>query len=707
MPKQNLIPEIDYTTKDFNSIQDQLIRYIQFHYGDKITNFNESGQTKMLVELEALFGDILMFYLDRQANESFLSTATRRQSVIDHTSKMDYELKGATPVTGSLQITIDPSDDNFPGYPAVIPYRFAVSNGKSGDDKIQYETDTPIIFTDGETVKTASISEGRTVNETGPNRVGISDGTPNQLFKLSETSIYLPEDEDEFLRVFQLSVNGITWTRVEDLIDSLSTDQEYLLHVDELDQVTVEFGDGVLGKIPTAGDIIEATYRVVKGTSGRVGSNILTTIENQSITWVTAVINIEGTSGGSDRETIEEAKINAPRALSALNRAVSDEDHETIARSVSGVAKAKTGTTSGLEIPIYIAPVGAGNPSSSLINQVISAFKSKKMSPTVIRIISPFYQPVDVEYELHVNSAYKKTDVKESVDSLIENLFEFENVDFGTGIKLADLYKRIRSDVTGIDSFIIRKLTLFPTFRANANNTGSPVFSNLKVFENSKNREWFLQMTSNSTYSVKEREYGVSTTIVGSTLADENVSWLLASGTATGVATNTLVDNNQIWDDDQFKGQTLIDSVGAAFLIQSNNLNTITTVGTPSGGNYKVVRRFNGRIVNPNTSQDNTFTVLSNTENTLTLSQNIVSYSLAGNSYYIEKTQTNVGTLGVIYEDDDDSLSLKMTNGTVANVIGDSWTFRTTAFIDDISVPPDVIPIQGTFKSKVFGGKIG
>lgn len=704
----NLIPEIDYTSKDFLSFKSMMRTYIERHpdYSTRITNFNESSLNNLLIELQSLIGDVLMFYLDRLANESILSTAKRRQSVIEILQLIDYHLSTALPSEGAANITIDPNHIDFPGYPATIPARYRISNGAQGDSEVFYETKTPLVFITGETVKSVDIFEGTTVYETGANRVGISDGTANQKFKLSTAEVIIPKDETEFGVVFELRVDGVLWHRVTDFVDSLSTDEEYVLTIDENDFVYVEFGNGNLGKIPTNGAMIECTYRVGGGVRGRLGANTLTK-KISGLTWVDSVTNPDATTGGSNRESIDEAKRNGPKDLRTLRRAVSDTDHNDIAELTDGVAKAKTKpTAASLEIDVYIAPDGGGTPSVALINRVLARFEDTKIAPTVVRVFPASYQPADLDYELKITKGYKKSDISAAVAAALDALVAFDNVDFGTGVRLQEAYDSVKS-ILGIDSFLIKKFTLKPIFRAEDNNTGTPVFSAVTVRPTVRKREYVVTMTTNSDFEVTEREKGNSTTISGTQLQDTNRTFMLDEGTSTSVALQTLTDTTRVFEVNAFAGQTLIDSADNAFLIVSNDETSITlSAGTPTAGAYKVVRRLVGKYLNPNTKQNNSYVIVSNTENAIVVGVSISNLATAGDEYAIETLQTNTGSLGVLYEDDDSTLAFTITQGLIAVVIGDTWTFQTSEYVSDISTPDDVILEKGTFKATIFGGEI-
>jgi hypothetical protein len=74
------ITPIDYTSRDYASLREDLIKAVQLRIpqwtADDPTDFGLA-----IVEAFAYMGDIMSYYIDRAANETFLSTATQRESI--------------------------------------------------------------------------------------------------------------------------------------------------------------------------------------------------------------------------------------------------------------------------------------------------------------------------------------------------------------------------------------------------------------------------------------------------------------------------------------------------------------------------------------------------------------------------------------------------------------------------------------------------
>jgi len=82
---------IKYTSRDFNSIKNDLVNYAKRYYPNSFKDFNKASFGALMLDTVAYTGDILSFYLDYQANESFLDTASEFENVIRHGRELGYK----------------------------------------------------------------------------------------------------------------------------------------------------------------------------------------------------------------------------------------------------------------------------------------------------------------------------------------------------------------------------------------------------------------------------------------------------------------------------------------------------------------------------------------------------------------------------------------------------------------------------------------
>tara|TARA_R110002012_G_scaffold116175_2_gene263596 strand:- start:923 stop:2722 length:1800 start_codon:yes stop_codon:yes gene_type:complete len=95
---------IDYTSRDFDSIRDDLINYTKRYYPDTFKDFSEASFGSLMLDTVAYVGDIMSFYLDYQVNENFLDTASEYSNVLRLAKQMGYKFTGAQSTTGMVSI---------------------------------------------------------------------------------------------------------------------------------------------------------------------------------------------------------------------------------------------------------------------------------------------------------------------------------------------------------------------------------------------------------------------------------------------------------------------------------------------------------------------------------------------------------------------------------------------------------------------------
>ena len=84
---------INYYSRDFESIKQSLIQHARRYYPDSYKDFGEAGFGSLVLDTVSYIGDILSFYLDYQANESFLDTANETKNIINIARQMGYKQK--------------------------------------------------------------------------------------------------------------------------------------------------------------------------------------------------------------------------------------------------------------------------------------------------------------------------------------------------------------------------------------------------------------------------------------------------------------------------------------------------------------------------------------------------------------------------------------------------------------------------------------
>jgi len=111
------MPSINYNTRDFNSVRTELINYVKQYYPDTLSAFNDAGVGSMLIDLNAAVADMLSYHTDKAFNETKLTSAQERSSLMDIARTYGLKVPFYRPSVTLLNITITlPPNGDGPDY---------------------------------------------------------------------------------------------------------------------------------------------------------------------------------------------------------------------------------------------------------------------------------------------------------------------------------------------------------------------------------------------------------------------------------------------------------------------------------------------------------------------------------------------------------------------------------------------------------------
>ena len=450
----------DYMARDYGSFLQSMRELIPYKLPEWKDFESEADFGNVLLQLFAHMGDILSYYQDRIATESFLSTAQSRRSIVHHLKLIGYRLATASPASTTLKISVPDTCDK-----TITIEKGDAFATKSQKDKpsIRFEytqeklliidfskqpkdpQDQKRIYFDG-----VPVEEGRLIKD---EILGGSDGTPNQIFKLAYPELILRslgKGQDIQKDIFLIVKIGETidkWNLQETLAFSRDQQKNYVIEIDEDDRATVVFGDGDFGAIPPKGSVIKATYRVGGGSHGNFPKDSITTIVNApKLAMLGAkVTNEDPATGGADRESIEHAVLHAPHVFRSRKRAVTAEDYKALALDLRGVGRVRAEAAGFNTVKLYVAPEGGGYVSDVLERDLLVHFEDKRPISTIIEVKDVDYVNIYVTATVDIERYYSREDIKEKVIRAGRSLLVFENVDFGQTIYLSKFYEAIEA----------------------------------------------------------------------------------------------------------------------------------------------------------------------------------------------------------------------------------------------------------------------
>lgn len=97
---------IKYTSREFDTIKADLIEYVKRYYPNTYRDFNEASFGSLVIDTVAYIGDILSFYIDYQANETFVETATEYENILRLGRQLGYKFGGAASSFGTAALYV-------------------------------------------------------------------------------------------------------------------------------------------------------------------------------------------------------------------------------------------------------------------------------------------------------------------------------------------------------------------------------------------------------------------------------------------------------------------------------------------------------------------------------------------------------------------------------------------------------------------------
>ncbi len=97
---------INYTSREFGSIRDDLLEIAERLYPDSFQDFSEASFASLMVDAVAYVGDQLSFYADYNVNESFLDTAYQYNNILRHGRVLGYKFTGRPSTYGEVSMFI-------------------------------------------------------------------------------------------------------------------------------------------------------------------------------------------------------------------------------------------------------------------------------------------------------------------------------------------------------------------------------------------------------------------------------------------------------------------------------------------------------------------------------------------------------------------------------------------------------------------------
>jgi uncharacterized phage protein gp47/JayE len=475
-----------------------------------ITDYSEGNILIIILSLFAAIAEVLHYYVDNMARETFLSTARRYDSVVKHGALVDYHARAAIAATVDVILSRSITGNSI-GAKLTIPQGtlFTDSSGNS------WLSARDVIWHSNVTTCKVPIIQHERYTASALNNMVIPTGD-RVILNLGT----LPNGKYYEQGSMSLQIGGETWVLVDTFAKSKPTDKHFMVSVDESLSPYIMFGDGTFGKKPAAGaKITNVVFYLTNGTQGNVKSNTITSVPSvisSSITDAT-VSNAYDAGGGSNYENFTMLKEHIPLSVKTLGVAITKEDFESLAMLVDGVNKAKADYECGRKLTVYISPDGGAVASSELINRVYNLLSQRAPMTTWLKVKSAGKVQIILEMDVTGKKSYKTPEIQTQILTALYNAYSPEQAQIGGSVRVSDIYALI-DNLSTVDYLHLTKFYIKPwptTIYGNKElNLGQ-----FKLNKAKGSMTYYITFNSSTTFTVRSVSNGyVTTGSVGSSI---------------------------------------------------------------------------------------------------------------------------------------------------------------------------------------------
>ena len=318
---------------DFDSIKTNLKEFLRSQNQFQDFDFEGSGMS-VLLDLLAYNTHYMGYYLNMVANEMFIDTAQLRNSILSHAKLMNYQPTGTVSPTAIVNITVTPSiNEDQDATTLTLPaYTTFLSESLDG---ISYqfmttEADSAVKIGSSFTFSNVAIKQGELTALT----YTVSPSNAKRRYTIPSATV----DLDTIVVTVQESQGNTfttAYTKAEDLTTITANSTVYFVeeNPDSNGSYTLTFGDGVIGKALSNGNIIFVRYIDCQGSAANKANTFTLTTPISGYDDNVIVTAISSAAGGSEKETIEQIRKRAPIHYTVQNRAVTVDDFKSIITS--------------------------------------------------------------------------------------------------------------------------------------------------------------------------------------------------------------------------------------------------------------------------------------------------------------------------------------------------------------------------------------
>jgi hypothetical protein len=457
--------KINVSELDFDLIKSNLKEFLKGQ--SQFTDYDFEGSSlSILLDLLAYNTHYSALYNNLAVNESFLDSASKRNSVVSLAKALGYVPDSAQGAVATITLVVSNTTTNQDILN--LPKYTQFSTTVDGQNYIFY------------TMEDYSARRNTNNNTYTFSEIKIKEGFPLTFkYQVTDGQKYILPNADVDLSTLTVRVQATatsslfeTWNRNEDLLNIDSSSKVFFVKEIENEFYELEFGNGVIGKALQNGNVVNIEYMTCNKDLPNGARSFTFQGANLFGGTVSTPITTIAAEGGVDKEDIDTIRFNAPRAYAAQNRAVSVNDYKNII--LTEYSEAESVSVWGGEDnvpPVYGKVFVSIKPKTTdTLSQTQKDFikntilKPKNVVSITPEIVDPSYVEVEVNTTVYYDPKVTNKGENDIRNLVIDSIKDYANnylESFGGVLR----YSKFTSTVDDTDPSIVSNITTIKLHR--------------------------------------------------------------------------------------------------------------------------------------------------------------------------------------------------------------------------------------------------
>jgi hypothetical protein len=441
---------------DFDAIKSNLKAFLQDQPEFSDYNFEGSGFSVLLDTL-AYNTHYLGFNANMVANEMYLDSADIRKNVVSLAKMLGYTPTSAKSPVANVDILVNNASGSTITMNKGTTFTSIIDNTTfqfvTNEDNIISPVDGVYKFSNINLYEGTLVNFKYTVDSTDVDQRFI---IPSQNADTSTLKVQVQNSQSDSAKS--------TYTLATGLRGLDDTTKAYFLQETDTGKFEVYFGDGVIGKKLSDGNIVILEYVVSNKEEANGASSFNLSSNVGGFTDVTITTN-SSAQGGSEPETKESIRYNAPLQYTSQDRAVTTTDYETLIKSIyPNTQSVSAWGGEDDETPVYgvvkisIKPKSGNTLTNSTKNNIITS-----LAPYNVASVRPeIIEPSVTSLLLVVNAKYNKQATSKSAETIkseITNNLSSYSLNTLSSFDGVFRYSKLTGIIDDVDTSILSNIT--------------------------------------------------------------------------------------------------------------------------------------------------------------------------------------------------------------------------------------------------------